>query len=59
VSTIHLHETTTVTPEQFVAGLTGARPFEALPNSADEYLEVHDQGADHADVTLLTSTGES
>jgi hypothetical protein len=33
MSTIHLHQTTTATPEQFVAGLTdfGARPLEAVP----------------------------
>ena len=51
--TIHFHETTTATPEQFVAGLTDFGPgrAELFPNSADDYLEVHDQGPDYADVT--------
>jgi hypothetical protein len=53
MATIHLHETTTSTPEQFVAGLTDFGPgrSELFGRSADEYLEVHDQGADQADVT--------
>jgi hypothetical protein len=51
--TIHLHETTTATPEQFVAGLTDFGPGrgELFGNSSDEYLEVHDQGPTEADVT--------
>jgi hypothetical protein len=51
--TIHLHETTTSTPEQFVAGLTDFGPgrSELFGNSSDEYLEVHDQGPTEADVT--------
>ncbi len=51
--TIHLHETTTATPEQFVAGLTDFGPgrSELFGNSADKYLEVHDQGPGEADVT--------
>jgi hypothetical protein len=51
--TIHLHLTTTSTPEQFVAGLTDFGPGrqELFGNSADEYLEVHDQGPGQADVT--------
>jgi hypothetical protein len=51
--TIHLHQTTTSTPEQFVAGLTDFGPgrSELFGNSADEYMKVHDQGANHADVT--------
>ena len=51
--TIRLHETTTSTPEQFVAGLTDFGPGRAklFGNSADEYLKVHDQGPGHADVT--------
>jgi hypothetical protein len=42
--TIHLHETTTATPEQFVAALTDFGPGRSklFPNSADEDLEVHD-----------------
>ena len=53
MSTIHLHETTTLTPEQFIAGLTDFGPgrSEIFGNSADEYLEVHDQGPSEADVT--------
>jgi hypothetical protein len=33
MATIHLHQTTTATPEQFVAGLTEFRagPLEAVP----------------------------
>jgi hypothetical protein len=51
--TIHLHETTTATPEQFVAALTDFGPgrSQLFPNSADGDLEVHDQGANQADVT--------
>jgi hypothetical protein len=53
MSTIHLHETTTATPEQFVAALTDFGPGrqELFPNSADDYLKVHDQGPSYADVT--------
>ena len=51
--TIHFHATTTATPEQFVAGLTDFGPgrSELFGYSADGYLEVHDQGPGHADVT--------
>jgi hypothetical protein len=53
MSTIHLSETTTSTPEQFVAGLTDFGPgrSELFGRSADQYLEVHDQEPGHADVT--------
>jgi hypothetical protein len=53
MSTIHLHQTTTSTPEQFVAGLTDFGPGRAklFPNSADEYLKVHHHGRSEADVT--------
>ena len=53
MTTIHLHETTTATPEQFVAGLTDFGPgrSELFGRSADDYLEVHDQGPGYADVT--------
>ncbi len=46
MATIHLHQTTTATPEQFLAGLTdfGAGRSKIFPNSADGYLKVHDQG---------------
>jgi hypothetical protein len=51
--TIRLHQTTTATPEQFLAGLTDFGPgrSEIFPNSADGYLKVHDQGPTQADVT--------
>ena len=53
MATIRLHQTTTATPEQFVAGLTDFGPgrSELFPNSADDDLEVHAQGAHEADVT--------
>ena len=53
MSTLHFHKTTTATPEQFVAGLTDFGPgrSELFPNSADDDLEVHSQGATEADVT--------
>jgi hypothetical protein len=51
--TFHFTQTTTATPEQFVAGLTDFGPgrAEIFENSADSYLEVHDQGPSEADVT--------
>jgi hypothetical protein len=51
--TIHLHQTTTATPGQFLAGLTDFGPGRAkiFPNSKDGYLKVHDQGPTQADVT--------
>ena len=53
MATIHLKETTTATPEQFVAGLTDFGPgrAEIFGRSADDYLKVHDQGPNQADVT--------
>ena len=53
MTTIHLHETTTATPEQFVAGLTDFGPGRSalFGNSADKYLTVHDEGPTWADVT--------
>ena len=53
MSTIHLHQTTTSTPEQFVAGVTDFGPGRSklFPNSADAYLKVHHQGTREADVT--------
>jgi hypothetical protein len=53
MATIHLHETTTATPEQFVAGLTDFGPGRSklFRNSSDKYLKVHHQGATDADVT--------
>jgi len=51
--TIHLHQTTTATPGQFLAGLTDFGPgrSELFGNSADSYLKVHDRGPHEADVT--------
>jgi len=53
MSTIHLHQNTTATPEEFVAALTDFGPGRSklFGNSADGYLEVHDQGPGQADVT--------
>jgi hypothetical protein len=53
MSTIHLHQTTTATPEQYVAGLTDFGPGRSklFGNSADEYLKVHHTGRSHANVT--------
>ena len=53
MSTIHATATTTAAPEQFIAGLTDFGPgrSELFANSADDYLQVHDQGPDWADVT--------
>ena len=53
MSTIHLHQTTTSTPEQYVARLTDFGPGRSklFGNSADEYLKVHHRGHSHADVT--------
>src|SRR3981081_65880 len=52
MSTIHLHQTTTSTPEQYVAGLTDFGPGRSklFGNSADEYLKVHHRGHSQADV---------
>jgi hypothetical protein len=53
MSTIHLHGRTTLTPEQYVAGLTDFRPGRSklFSNSADAYLKVHNNGTSFADVT--------
>ena len=53
MATVHFSQTTTATPEQFVAGLTDFGPgrSELFGNSADGYLKVHDQGPGQADVT--------
>jgi hypothetical protein len=53
MSTIHLHQTTTLTPEQYIAGLTDFGPGRSklFGNSADEYLKVHSLGTTQADVT--------
>lgn len=53
MSTIHLNQTTTATPEQLVAALTDFGPgrSELFGRSADAYLKVHKQGPGQADVT--------
>ncbi len=53
MSTIHLRQTTTLTPEQYIAGLTDFGPGRSkiFGNSADEYLKVHSRGATEANVT--------
>ena len=53
MSTIHFHEVTTSTPEQFIAALTDFGPGrrKLFGNSADEYLKVHHRGPTDADVT--------
>ncbi|MBR1202829.1 MULTISPECIES: hypothetical protein [unclassified Bradyrhizobium] len=53
MSTIHLHRTTSLTPEQYVAGLTDFGPGRSklFGNSADAYLKMHDRGPSQADVT--------
>src|ERR1700687_5081004 len=53
MSTIHLHQRTTLTPEQYVRGLTDFGPGRSklFGNSADEYLKVHRRTHTGADVT--------
>jgi len=53
MSTLHFRQTTTVTPEHFIAGLTDFGPgrSQVFPNSADAELTVHHQGGCEADVT--------
>jgi hypothetical protein len=53
MSTIHFKQTTTATPEQFIAGLTDFGPGRGklFGNSTDNYLKVHEQGSTYADVT--------
>jgi len=53
MATIHLHETTTATPEQVVAALTDFGPGRSklFGRSSDDYLKVHARGDSEADVT--------
>ena len=53
MSTIHMHQTTTLTPGQYIAGLTDFGPGRSklFGNSADGYLKVHSHGPSQADVT--------
>jgi hypothetical protein len=50
---IHLRQSTTLTPEQYIAGLTNFGPGRSklFGNSADEYLKVHHVDQSQADVT--------
>jgi hypothetical protein len=52
MSTIHFRQTTTATPEQYMAALTDFGPGRSrvFGNSADGDLQVHSEGAHHADV---------
>jgi hypothetical protein len=52
MATLHFTETTASTPEQFIEGLTDFGPDRSKlwGNSGDDYLEVYDQGPDHAEV---------
>jgi hypothetical protein len=53
MATIHFHQTTTLTPQQFIAGLTDFGPGRSklFGNSTDEYLKVHSKSSNAADVT--------
>ena len=61
MSTIHLHQTTTATPEQFLAALIDFGPgrSKVFGNSADDYLKVHHRGPSDADVTEGSCSGPS
>jgi len=50
---IHFHRTTTLTPEQFIAGLIDFGPgrSKVFGKGSDEYLKVHRLGRSEADVT--------
>ena len=53
MSTIHFNQTTTLMPEEYIAGLTDFGPgrSKVFSKSADDYLKVHSVGAAEADVT--------
>ena len=53
MSKIQFHKNTTLTPEQYIAGLTDFSPGRSkiFSKSADDYLKVHSVGASEADVT--------
>ena len=57
MSTLHLHQTTTATPEQVLAALIDFGPgrSELFGADSDEVLKVHEQGPAFADVTEGTS----
>ena len=53
MSTIHFHQTMSLTPEEYIEGLTDFGPgrSKVFAKSADDYLKVHSMSTDHADVT--------
>jgi hypothetical protein len=53
MSKIHIRKTMSLTPEQYIAGLTDFSPGRAkvFSKSADDYLKVHSVGTTEADVT--------
>lgn len=53
MATIHLHQTTSLTPRQYIAGLTDFGPGRSaiFGKSSDDYLKVHQLGESQADVT--------
>jgi hypothetical protein len=53
MATVHFHQTTTLTPEQYIAGLIDFGPGRSklFGNSTDEYLKVHQLSYSQADVT--------
>jgi hypothetical protein len=58
MATIRLHETTTATPQQFLAALTdfGSGRSELFSATSDDFLEVHAWGPTSADVTEGTKS---
>jgi hypothetical protein len=58
MATIHLQDTTTATPEQFLAALTDFGPGRSklFGATSDEFLEVHELGPAFADVTEGTKS---
>jgi len=59
MTTVRVTESTTATPEQFLAGLTDFGPdrSEIWPNSQPKFLTVHGQGDTWADVTEGSAAG--
>jgi len=53
MATLYFHQATTLTPEQYIAGLTDFGPGRSklFGNSADDYLKVHQRGSTEAEVT--------
>ena len=53
MSKVHFHETTKLTPAEYIAGLTDFSPgrSKVFSKSADDYLKVHSLGPAEADVT--------